>query len=53
MINRSKKKSKKNYNTNWPYIPAHPFRILIIGGSGSGKINVILNLNYQILEKFT
>ena len=51
MINRSKK--KKNDNPNWPYISAHPFRILIIGGSGSGKINVILNLNYQILEKFT
>ena len=48
-----KKKIKKNDNPNWLYIPAHPFRILIIGGSGSGKINVILNLNYQILEKFT
>ena len=29
---------------NWPYIPDHPYRILIVGGSGSGKTNVLLNL---------
>ena len=28
----------------WPYIPDHPYRILIIGGSGSGKTNALLNL---------
>ena len=28
----------------WPYIPDHPYRILIIGGSGSGKANTLLNL---------
>ena len=33
-----------NHNQNWPYIPDHPYRILLIGGSGSGKINVLLNL---------
>ena len=33
-----------NHNPNWPYIPDHPHRILIIGGSGSGKTNVLLNL---------
>ena len=27
-----------------PYIPDHPYRILITGGSGSRKSNVILNL---------
>ena len=32
------------HNKNWPYIPDHPYRILIIGGSGSGKTNVLLNL---------
>ena len=26
-----------NHNPNWPYIPDHSYRILIIGGSGSGK----------------
>ena len=33
-----------NYNPNWSYIPDHPYRILIIGASGSGKTNVLLNL---------
>ena len=31
-------------NEYWPYIPDHPYRILIIGGSGSGKTNTLLNL---------
>ena len=34
----------KEYNKKWPYIPDHPYRILIIGGSGSGKTNTLLNL---------
>ena len=33
-----------NYNPNWAYIPDQPFRILIIGGSRSGKTNALLNL---------
>ena len=36
--------SKIKHNPDWPYIPYHPYRILIIGGSGSGKTNVSLNL---------
>ena len=36
--------NKIEHNKNWPYIPGHPYRILIIGGSGSGKTNVLLNL---------
>ena len=36
--------NNKNYNKKWPYIPDHPYRILIIGGSGSGKTNALLNL---------
>ena len=31
-------------NEKWPYIPDHPYRILIIGGSRSEKINALLNL---------
>ena len=27
----------KEYNKKWPSIPNHPYRTLIIGGSGSGK----------------
>ena len=30
-------KNKTEHNSNWPFIPDHPFRILIIGGSGSGN----------------
>ena len=26
------------HNSKWPYIPDHPYRILIIGRSGSRKI---------------
>ena len=33
-----------NHNPNWSYIPDHPYRTLIIGGSGSGKSNVLLNV---------
>ena len=36
--------NKTKHNKNWPYIPDHPYRILIIGGSGSEKTNVLLNL---------
>ena len=36
--------NKKEHNLNWPYIPDHPYRILIIGGSGTGKTNALLNL---------
>ena len=32
------------HNLKWLYIPGHPYRILIIGGSGSGKTNALLNL---------
>ena len=36
-----------NHNSNWLYIPDHPYRILIISGYGSGKINVLFNLIKQ------
>ena len=32
------------HNSKWPYIPDHPYRILIVGGSGSVKTNALLNL---------
>ena len=32
------------HNSKWPYIPDHPYRILIVGGSGSGKTNALFNL---------
>ena len=36
--------NKIEHNLKWPYIPDHPNRILIIGGSGSGKTNALLSL---------
>ena len=36
--------NKTEHNSKWPYIPNHPYRILIIEGSGSGKTNALLNL---------
>ena len=36
--------NRTEHNLNWPYIPHHPYWILIIGGSGSGKTNALLNL---------
>ena len=45
--------NRVNHNPNWPYIPDHPYRILIIGGSGTGKTNALLNLinNQQDIDK--
>ena len=39
--------NNKEYNKKWPFIPDHPYRILVIGGSGSGKTNTLLNLISQ------
>ena len=36
--------NNKKHNEKRPYILDHPYRILIIGGSGSGKTNTLLNL---------
>ena len=36
--------NKIDHNPNWLYIPDHPYRILILGGSRSGKTNTLLNL---------
>ena len=46
MINFDKhaNENKTEHNSKWIYIPDHPCRILIIGGSASGKTNALLNL---------
>ena len=38
------KENNKEHSEKWPFIPDHPYRILIIGGYGSGKANALLNL---------
>ena len=39
-----KKENIKEQDTNWSQIPDHPYRILIIGDSGSGKTNLLFDL---------
>ena len=39
--------NKRKHNPNWPYIPDHPYRILIIGGLGSGRTNTLKLIDNQ------
>ena len=43
----TKKENIKEHNPNWPRIPDHLYRILIIGCSGSGKSNSLFDLINQ------
>ena len=48
--------NNRDHNKKWPYIPDHPYSMLIIGGSGSGKTDALLNLikeqdNYNLIDK--
>ena len=45
--------NKIQHNKKWSYILDHPYRILIIRGSESGKINALLNLinNHPDIDK--
>ena len=45
--------NKIERNQKWPHIPDHPYRILIIGGSRSGKTNALSNLisNQPYIDK--
>ena len=47
--------NKTEHHKNWPYIPDHPYRVLIIGDSGSGKTNLLLNLieNQRDIDKIS
>ena len=48
------KENIKEHNPNWPEIPDRPYRILLVGGSGSGKTNTLLNIiNHETdIDKF-
>ena len=49
------KENIKEHNPNWLQIPKHLYRILIIGGSRSGKIYSLFNLisHHYILIKYS
>ena len=41
-------KNTQEHNPHWPQIPDHLYRTLMVGGSGSGKTNAVLNIiNHQ------
>ena len=37
--------NKTEHDKNWPYIPDHPWRILIIGGTRSEENKCIIEFN--------
>ena len=43
-MNSSTNENNKEHNKKWPFILEHPYRILIIGGSGFEKTNALYNL---------
>ena len=53
MMKYYKESVEINHNSNWPDIPDHPYRILIIGGSESGKTKVcnLIKVNDLLMEE--
>ena len=47
MLQNVTKENIKEHNPNWSQVPDHPYRILIISGTGSGKANALLYLLIQ------
>ena len=43
-VNDVIKEETKKHNPNWPEIPDHPYRMLIIEDPGSKKTNPLFNL---------
>ena len=43
MIKNYNESIEVNHSPNWPYIADHTYRLLITGGSGSGKNNLLLH----------
>ena len=50
-FNEIRKKNRTEHNPNWPQIPNHPYKILIVGGSGSGKANSLFILISPDIDK--
>ena len=53
MINFDDYTNENKTKHKWPYVPDLPYKILIIGGSGFGKTNELLNLinNQPAIDK--
>ena len=43
--------NNKAHNKKWPFIPDHPYRVIIIGPSASGKRKTF-NPFHNILRRF-
>ena len=43
-LDNIRNENNEDHHKKWPYILDHPYRMLIIGGSGLGKTKVLLNL---------
>ena len=43
-LDNIRNENNKEPNKKWPHIPDHPYRILIIGSSGSGRTNTLPNI---------
>ena len=46
---------KKSHNLKWPYIPNYPYRILILGFTGSGKttpLHDVISHQFDIDKKY-
>ena len=48
---KDKKQSDKGAQIH-PLLPKHPFRILMVGGSGQGKSNLLINMVYKPMVAF-
>ena len=47
--------NKTQYNPKWPHIPDHRYRILILGGSGSGKTRMNIrktSMNIRTIKNY-
>ena len=54
-LDSSTNENNREHNEKWPYIPDHPYRFIIIGGSGSEKktlLNLIKEQDYHnVIDK--
>ena len=50
-LNNIVNNNNEKHNEKWPYIPDHPYRILIIGGYRSGKTNT-MNDVYENIDNY-